>query len=271
MGNLRRYGDPPFKVAVIHGGPGAPGGMAPVAKALSKHQGVLEPLQTAVSIDGQVSELYDTLMECGEPPITLIGHSWGAWLSFIFAAEHPSTTRKLILVGSGPFEEKYARGIMETRLGRLDQDERAQIRSLMVAMDDPSTTDKSAIMTRFGELVTRADSFDQMPVEADAEVELQPDTFRSVWAEAERLRSSGELLQRIGRAIKCPVVSIHGDYDPHPYEGVKVPLSKTLKDFRFVLLPDCGHEPWRERKAKDRFFEALAAELVDITLRAPEE
>lgn len=43
---LRTYGQAPFKGAVLHGGPGAPGEMAPVAKELARFCGVLEPLQT---------------------------------------------------------------------------------------------------------------------------------------------------------------------------------------------------------------------------------
>ena len=35
MSNLRTYGEPPFGVAVIHGGPGAGGEMAPVARVLA--------------------------------------------------------------------------------------------------------------------------------------------------------------------------------------------------------------------------------------------
>ncbi|HOT01736.1 MAG TPA: alpha/beta hydrolase [Acidobacteriota bacterium] len=35
MENLRTYGRPPYRVAVIHGGPGAPGCMAPVARELA--------------------------------------------------------------------------------------------------------------------------------------------------------------------------------------------------------------------------------------------
>ncbi len=54
MKNLRKYGKAPFKVAVIHGGPGAPGEMAPVARELSSVSGVLEPLQTATTIEGQI-------------------------------------------------------------------------------------------------------------------------------------------------------------------------------------------------------------------------
>jgi hypothetical protein len=39
MKNLRIYGKAPFNVAVIHGGPGAVGEMAPVARELSIRPG----------------------------------------------------------------------------------------------------------------------------------------------------------------------------------------------------------------------------------------
>ena len=93
MKNLRKYGKAPFKVAVIHGGPGAPGEMAPVARELSLVSGVLEPLQTAATIEGQIGELKDILKKNGHLPVTLIGWSWGAWLSFIFAAQYPFTDK----------------------------------------------------------------------------------------------------------------------------------------------------------------------------------
>jgi hypothetical protein len=32
MNNPRKYGSKPYKVAVIHGGPGAPGEMAPLGR-----------------------------------------------------------------------------------------------------------------------------------------------------------------------------------------------------------------------------------------------
>lgn len=54
MKNLRIYGNAPFTVAVIHGGPGALGEMAPVAKELSHVWGTLEPLHTAKTIEGQI-------------------------------------------------------------------------------------------------------------------------------------------------------------------------------------------------------------------------
>jgi pimeloyl-ACP methyl ester carboxylesterase len=108
MKNLRLYGKAPFDVAVIHGGPGAAGEMAPVARELASSMGVLEPLQTAASLEGQIEELKTVLEMGGDLPVTLIGFSWGAWLSFIFTANYPGIVKILILIGSGPFEEKYA-------------------------------------------------------------------------------------------------------------------------------------------------------------------
>jgi pimeloyl-ACP methyl ester carboxylesterase len=57
------------------------------------------------------------------------------------------------------------------------------------------------------------------------------------------------------------VVAIHGDYDPHPAEGVQGPLSAILRRFRLILLKNCGHKPWIERQARDEFYRVLKEEL----------
>jgi len=137
MVNLRKYGIRPFPVAVIHGGPGAPGEMAPVARELSSVAGVLEPLQTATTLEGQVRELKAVLEKHAALPVTLIGFSWGALLSFIFAARYPSFVRKLILIGSAPYDEKYAAKITHTRLSRLSERERKEVLSLTETPERP--------------------------------------------------------------------------------------------------------------------------------------
>ena len=259
MKNLRKYGEPPMNIAVIHGGPGAPGEMAPVARELSSVQGILEPLQSAWTIEGQIMELKDVLEKEGNFPLILIGWSWGAWLSFIFASQYPMFVKKIILIGSGPFEEKYARTIMQTRLSRLSEKEKFEVLFLMRIMDDPTITDKNKTMRRFGKIISKADSYAPLPHKSEI-LECRYDLYHKIWEQAARLRSSGRLL-RFGRKIKCPVIAIHGDYDPHPYEGVKNPLSRVLEDFRFILLKKCGHQPWIEKHAREKFFDTLKNEL----------
>jgi len=259
MKNLRKYGDRPFSIAVIHGGPGAAGEMAPVARELSTIRGVLEPLQTAATLEGQVKELKNIMGKNGTLPVTLIGFSWGAWLGFIFTARYNSLVKKLILISSGAYEERYAVDIMKTRLSRLDETERGEVLSLMETLDDPVVTDKDKPLSRLGELLDRADSYEPLPHDHGMPT-CRYDIYQGVWAEASKLRSNGRLL-KLGERIKCPVIAIHGDYDTHIAEGVKDPLSRILKDFRFILLEKCGHYPWRERNARDKFYSILKNEI----------
>ncbi|MEW5959392.1 MAG: alpha/beta hydrolase [Chloroflexota bacterium] len=260
MKNLRRYGQAPFNVAVIHGGPGAPGHMAPVARELSAGWGVLEPLQTAASVDGQVRELRAVLEQNGELPLILIGSSWGAMLGFIFTARYPALVKKLILVGSGVFEEQYAASIQAARLSRLTESEKREAHSLLEALQEPTTHDKNTPMARLGRIFTKADAYSPLTLDTE-NLEVRYDIHQQVWSEAAELRKRGELLA-LGRQIRCPVVAIHGDYDPHPAEGVQKPLASVLDDFRFILLERCGHLPWIEKEARDTFYEILREELM---------
>lgn len=257
--NLRRYGNSPFTVALIHGGPGAAGEMQPVAEELSKDLGVLEPLQTADSIDGQVEELKKVLERDAGAPVNLAGYSWGAWLSYILAAKHPGMVKKLILIGSGPFKAEYAGNILATRLCRLNEREKKEAESLLKELEGQGSSARD-VLEKFGGLISKADSYKPIPG-GDLKIEVRQDIFRNIWPEAEKLRESGGLL-KLGEKISCPVVAIHGDYDPHPANGVREPLVRVIKDFRFVLLKNCGHKPWIEEEARDRFYEILRQELA---------
>jgi pimeloyl-ACP methyl ester carboxylesterase len=271
MINPRIYGSIPFSVAVIHGGPGAGGEMADVARELGSGRGVLEPLQTAPSLRGQVEELKGLLQMSADQPVTLIGFSWGAWLSFILAACYPALVKRLVLVGSGPFQEKYAPIIMQTRLSRLSERERIEIRSIFAILDDPNIgeLEKNSALARMSELFRRTDAFDPIDTieckSCDSDYSIIPcqaNIYQSVWKEATHLRQTGELLQ-LGKKILCPVVALHGDWDPHPAKGVSEPLQSILKSFQFILLENCGHKPWIEKRAKDKLVPRCFAWVIE--------
>jgi pimeloyl-ACP methyl ester carboxylesterase len=233
--------------------------MTPVARELSCNRGILEPLQTATSLQGQVDELKLVMEKNADFPVTLIGFSWGAWLSFIFAARHPEFVRKLILVGSGPFEEKYAEKIQETRLSRLNEKEKLEVTSLMETLENPATKNKNSTFEKLGKLISKADAFEPLDY-PDEIIEYRFDIFQNVWQEASQLRESGNLLEH-GKNIDCPVVAIHGDFDPHPAKGVEISLAAVVKNFSFILLEKCGHKPWIEKQARDSFYKILEKEL----------
>lgn len=258
---VRTYGAQPRNVVLVHGGPGAPGGMRPVAEQLSSDFGVIEPLQTANTVQGQIDELKRAIEEFAGTPVVLAGWSWGAWLSYLLAAQEPQLVRKLILISSGPFEPDYADGIMTTRLSRMSEKERQRVEEIMSMLQRGGAS--RSVFEEFGAIIDRADSYRPI-VNEDADdldtSEFGPDIYERVWPEADAMRRSGRLIEA-GRKIVCPVTAIHGDYDPHPAAGVSAPLSKVLRDFKFVLLAHCGHHPWYEQEAMEEFYLLLRQEL----------
>jgi len=254
------HGQPPYRLVLVHGGPGGNGELAPVARRLAAKFGVLEPWQEAMSVNAQIEELAAVIRQDGQLPVVLLGHSWGAWLAGLVAAVYPELVARLILVASGPLEHGYADGIMATRMSRLAPEERSEVEAAMTMLSGPESPERAAAFARVGELLSRTDSFN---VSADVaeKVQLRDDIYRQVWPEAAAMRKNGELL-RLLAGIRCPVLAVHGDYDPHPAAGVHDPLLKILPEARWVLLSQCGHAPWRELHARDEFFRLIEAEMA---------
>ena len=96
----------------------------------------------------------------------------------------------------------------------------------------------------------------------EVEVEYQLDINLSIGEEWRTLLDSNELLKIIPE-IQCPLVAIHGDYDVHPAEAVKEQFSQVITDFKFVLLERCGHTPWYEKYARDKFYAILKEEILE--------
>ncbi len=255
MITTRRYGKAPYHVAVIHGGPGAAGDMAPVARQLSKKFGVAEPLQTQASVMGQVEELKNQLAEF-DAPFVLLGHSWGAWLSLLFAKTYLEMVRHVILVGCPPFTEAEAEAIMENRLRRLSSPDIQEVRNLL---EKSTLTD--AELSAFGAMMEKADTYERLKNAPDS-VKADADIATAVWQEAKKMREEGEW-ERILGAVKCPITAIHGRQDPHPYRAVWRALEDSGVSFETALIDRCGHSPWKEAKKMSEFYKLLAIYVVE--------
>jgi pimeloyl-ACP methyl ester carboxylesterase len=254
--NIRFYNQPPYKIAVLHGGPGAPGYMAPVARELSKKRGILEPLQTMNSVEEQIIELEEQLSKHAEMPAILIGSSWGAALALLTVAHLKIEIEKLIVIGSAVFDVENSARIEGIRRKRLNDEQRQRLEELELRYYD----DRSRVAEVWGELSFYTDVYD--PLTNDLEViEVQYELSGRVWNEFTVLRDRPGYLKNEFSKIDIPTVVIHGDYDPHPIEGIRPFLEDCIKDIRFYILPKCGHYPWIERHARDRFYEILEAEI----------
>lgn len=235
--------------------------MASPARYLQSDLNVLEPLQTALSVEGQVEELEELITASTDAPIVIAGYSWGAWLGLMLTAKRPELVEKLILIGSPAFEDRYVQQLSDTRMSRLTAGEKQELQTLKRKLQDPQASDRDMVFRRLGELFSKTDSFDPCYDDVPAgTVSLSSDIYNAVWPQAAAMRTSGELLSLI-RKVRCPVVALHGDYDPTPAEGVEEPLASRLERFKFVLIEKCGHTPWVERQARATFFQILSDEL----------
>lgn len=258
---INKHGNPPFRVVLIHGGPGASGELTPLATELYKYISILEPFQTKSSIEDLISELDDQISHNAETPVILVGHSWGAWLSFLYASRFNEKVKKLILISSGPFDPGYAVDIINARIQRLSENNRKNLFRWIERLNEPDEKNKNELFREVGELIYMADSFNPIPRE-NPDIKYDYDMYLRVWNEAQEWRKSGELLNAAS-SINCPVVAIHGDYDPHPADGVKEPLAARIKEFKFHLIRNCGHHPWEEKYTRDEFLSILTDYIVN--------
>lgn len=150
---------------------------------------------------------------------------------------------------------------MKTRLSRLCENKQIELNKLMAKLNEESP-DSDILMHQFGSLTQEIDSFDPIKLSNNEMMTGQYHIYKNVWPEVEKIRETGELLE-LGKRISCPVIAIHGNFDPHSYQGVQEPLKSVINNFTFILLDKCGHEPWIERQAKNKFLNLIETYLQD--------
>ena len=240
-------------VALIHGGPGSPGPINRLKDWLHPIQPTKVLHQRSHSLAALIQELHHQLKPNNKRWI-LIGHSAGAWLSGLYAIHHPENVLKLIWIGAGPIENRYVQTIHQTRLERLPADQQNLFLDCMDVLNGQIPGDMENTLSLLQSLVRLTDNRHPDPAE-QADYPIDRQAFLALSAEWNQLRASGALSQMF-RSIPCPVISLHGEYDPHPAAGVSEPM-QSHPSFTQIILPTCGHTPWCEQYGSDFFFQKL--------------
>ena len=263
MIRIRTYGDSGTSVVVLHGGPGAAGHMAPVARALSARCRVVEPFQRGSGTDGpltvaqHVKDLRDVvgiLIPSGQP--YLVGSSWGAMLALAYAAQYDATVGGLVLVGCGTFDAK-ARANLERRLDeRIDVETRAQLDGLEYTIPDPD----QRLRVR-AELLLPFYCHDPETLDLENEV-VDARAHEETWEDMLRQQDAG-LYPGAFSSITKPVLMLHGAQDPHPGRWIRDDLVRFIPHLQYREWEACGHYPWLERSVKKEFFSVLQSWLAE--------
>lgn len=247
------HGENPFEVIVLHGGPCAPGSAKGLAKVISKYKNTIELYNAGDTIEKQINEILETVDKYDIKNPILIGHSWGAWLSCLAAAEH-DIFGGIILIGCGPFEDKYLNKMSSTRNNKLNLTEQKLLSEIFEAIskDNLSNVD----MHTFGYLMAKMDGY-ELDLYDEKMDSFDVKTHNKLMDEIRNLRTSKELLEKASR-ISCSINVIHGLDDPHPYEGVVEPFDFNQINFEYDLIEKCGHTPWQEKFAKEEFEKIIS-------------
>ena len=249
---VRLYGKAPYKVVLVHGGPGAIGSLKGFAQELSvlSQIGVVEAIQSKYSIAELIDELYTQINDNCNEKVSLIGHSWGAWLVVLFAEKYPELVENLILIGSGPLEDKYVAEIGTRRFENLSEEDSAIFQRLI----NNQATDED--MAKIPKVFEKSDNYCLENRDMHKADKTDSQMHNMVWEEAAKLRTTGKLLSSF-KNIKNKIVLIQGENDPHPARGVMIPLEENGIECEIYILEKCGHSPFMEKYAKEDFYRIL--------------
>lgn len=253
---VREYGTSGPLVVLLHGGPGAPGYLAPVARALADAFRVLEPLQRGsgeerLTVARHVADLHRVVesLGAGTRP-ALVGHSWGAMLALAYGAEHPTSTGAIALIGCGTFDHASREQLRKTRESRADPELRRRLDRLQVDVLDADERLRTS-----GELTLTLDSYELTSRDVGLE-HCDARAHRESWDDMVRLQEAG-VYPAAFSAVDSPVLMLHGAVDPHPGPMIRASLAPHLSRLLYRELERCGHYPWLEKHARDDFFAVL--------------
>jgi pimeloyl-ACP methyl ester carboxylesterase len=260
---VRKYGDSGPHVVLLHGGPGAPGEMIPVARHLSNSYRIIEPLQRGsgdipLTVALHVEDLHNVLQEIPQgEKVRLVGFSWGAMLALTYAARHPEQIESVILIGCGTFDEQSRRIYIDNIARGMRSGEKQRIKkieALFVLENDRGRRNK--LFAELGSIYSRIQAFKPFGDCFDDALHFDKEGFKQTWSNAILLQKQNIQPAEFAN-IRAAVTMIHGKDDPHPGKLIYKSLARHIQNLRYFDLPRCGHKPWIEKYAKDDFYKLL--------------
>lgn len=266
---IRLWGYGKRTIVLLHGGPAAPGSLAPVAHALSRDFRVIEAFQCGsnphepLTVARHVRDIRDMLeRQFPHSRPALLGHSWGAMLALAFAAEYPQMALPLVLVGCGTFDQ----AAREEFKRRLESRRTADMQRRLEELDnDASLTDAERLSRKGGIMDELYTVCRRKPLPDEPSGDLigpfDAAAHQQTWDDELRLQAEGRHPAAFA-AITAPVLMLHGADDPHPGEIISRGLAQLVPQLEYRELSRCGHSPWNEEYAHEKFYNELRAWLT---------
>ncbi len=198
-----------------------------------------------VSFAGGVEDLEALRKNLGLGRIQVLGHSAGAYLAALYAAEHPATTASVVLLNAGPplapdLMEQFGKA-MSSRRTPHDDEERKEIEE-----SEEFRTGKPQALERH-QLNTFIPFFKERSTVERVSLGFTEITAANVQQAPQRMMGILGALDPIRRfaGIESPTLVVHSELDPIPAEWSRF-LAATIPNADFALLEGASHFPMVE-------------------------
>jgi proline iminopeptidase len=277
-------------VLMIHGGPGFPvrsplPGFEPLAEryqfhyydqrgcgkstrpidrfASSNFYENVKTLDQALGLGAQVADIERIRRILGDEQLILVGHSFGAFLATLYAAEFPERVRAMILVGPA-----------DLLLFPPSVDFFAEIRALLPENQRAGYADFLNRYMNFGDLFSKSDG-DLRALSAEfmkyyglaseaKKAPVPPETLfgdNGGWMPFGMYLSMGRKhdYRPAVRAVQAPVLVMHGENDLQPESSSRA-VASAFPRARVAVIRNTGHFPFYDQPGE---FAAVAGKFLD--------
>ncbi len=277
-------------VLVIHGGPGFPmhsplPGFEPLAEryrfhfydqrgcgrstrpvdrfASSNFFDNVKTLDKSLGLGAQVADIERIRRILGEEKLIIVGHSFGAFLATLYAAEFPERVQAMILVGPA-----------DLLLFPPTRDFFAEIRALLPENQRAAYADFLKRYMDFGDLFTKSDGelralsaefmkYYALASEAKKAPVPPPELFgdNGGWMVFGMYLSMGRRhdYRPAVRAVQAPVLVVHGENDLQPEASSRAVASAFVRS-QVAVMRNTGHFPFYDQPAE---FAAVAGKFLE--------
>lgn len=265
-----KYGKGQRTIILLHGGPSLYGYMMSLGEYLIDDFQVIDYAQKGthenpatdeeeVNLENHIKDLDEIVSSIDEKPI-LIGHSWGANLALLYAAQYSSKIEKVVCLGTASLSEEIGDLFSERFSERLTELDKTKLENINRRLEDAKSSSRiNEIMNERLAITSPLYHFERETEEKLPKCKWEFDSFQdsidSLWDFIEEGGIPGELAK-----ITCPVLVFHGDKDVFPPTETFEFLETNISNIKTFLIEKSGHFPWLEKNSSE-LLKLLRSEL----------
>lgn len=259
-------GDP---VIVVHGGPGLDHGylLPQMLELAQDHELIFYDQRGSgrsfeanidpkyVSSEQFVQDLETLRVKLDLKKISLIGHSWGGFLSMNYAIQYPDHVSSLIIVGSVPADYAGQKAFVD-EWNQRTQGIQDKIHPLFNS-ETLGALSKEKINQAYRDLFSvyfdNPASIEKLTLDMSKESAISGLKVLSLVSKTSYFTPRCNVIPQLSK-LNVPTLIIHGNEDIVPINTAKA-IQKAIPNSQIVCLDHCGHFPYIEKP--NEFFSSI--------------